>query len=106
MDEKLVSTAGTGVVLKYGVKGVNENRQHLVDICAERGLFLSNTSFQHKMIHRYTWARGNDRSLIDYSLFVFIWCCYITDLPGNSDLVTSRRFSFRTRTLLNGIISK
>ncbi len=32
----------------------------------ERGLFLSNTFFQHKMIHRYTWARGNERSMIDY----------------------------------------
>ncbi len=39
---------------------------YLVDICAERGLFLANTFFQHKMIHRYTWARGNERSLIDY----------------------------------------
>ncbi len=38
----------------------------LVDICAERGLFLSNTFLQHKMIHRYIWARGDDRSLIDY----------------------------------------
>ncbi len=38
-----------------------------MDICAERGLFLSNTSFQCKMIHRYTWARGNERSLIDYT---------------------------------------
>ncbi len=28
-------------------------------------LFFSNT-FQHKMIHRYTWARGNKWSLIDY----------------------------------------
>ncbi len=37
-----------------------------VDICGETGLFLSNTFFQHKMIHRYTWARGNERSLIDY----------------------------------------
>ncbi len=25
-----------------------------------------NTSSQDKMIHRYTWARGNERSLIDY----------------------------------------
>ncbi len=47
------------------MEGVNENGQYLVDICAERGLFLLNT-FQHKMIHRYTWARGNERSLIDY----------------------------------------
>ncbi len=25
------------------------------------------TFFQHKMIHRYTWARGNERSLTDYT---------------------------------------
>ncbi len=25
-----------------------------------------NTLFQHKMIHRYTWARGNERIFIDY----------------------------------------
>ncbi len=36
-----------------------------MDISAERGLFLSNT-FQQKMIHRYTWARGDDKSLIVY----------------------------------------
>ncbi len=30
-------------------------------------MFLSNTFFQHKMIHRYTWARGNERSLMDYT---------------------------------------
>ncbi len=29
-------------------------------------MFLSNTFFQHKMIHRYTWVRGDARSLIDY----------------------------------------
>ncbi len=38
--------------------------------CAERGLFLANTFFQHKMIHRYTWRRredgGEERSAIDY----------------------------------------
>ncbi len=33
---------------------------------AVRGLFPSNTFFQHKMIHRYTWVRGNERSLTDY----------------------------------------
>ncbi len=31
-----------------------------MDVCAERGLFLSNTFFQHKMIHRYTWRRRED----------------------------------------------
>ncbi len=35
------------VVGKFGVDGVNENGEHLVDICGERGLFLTNTS-QHR----------------------------------------------------------
>ncbi len=37
---------------------------------AERGLFLANTFFQHKIIHRYTWRRrkdgGDEKSMIDY----------------------------------------
>ncbi len=41
-----------------------------MDVCTERGLFLANTFFQHKMIHRYTWRRredgGDKKSLIDY----------------------------------------
>ncbi len=53
-----------------GVEGVNENGEHLVDIWTERGLFLANTFFQHKMIHQYTWRRredgGEEKSLIDY----------------------------------------
>ncbi len=41
-------------------KVVKENGEHLVDVCAERGSFLSNTFFQHKMIHRYSWRRRED----------------------------------------------
>ncbi len=51
-NARVGSTEIGGVVGKYVVDGVNENGEYLVDICAERGLFLSNTSFQHKMIHR------------------------------------------------------
>ncbi len=53
--------------------GVNENGEHLVDVCAERGLFLANTFFQHKMIHQYMWRRredgGEEKSLIDYTVY-------------------------------------
>ncbi len=58
-----------GVVGKWGVEGVNENDEHLVDVCTERGLFLANTFFQYEMIHWYTWRRedgGEEKSLIDY----------------------------------------
>ena len=40
---------------------MNENGEYLVDICAERWLFLANTFFQQKMIHRYPWRRKDVR---------------------------------------------
>ncbi len=50
--------------------GINESREHLVNVCAERELFLTNTFFQHRLVHRYTWRRMDERdeqkSLIDY----------------------------------------
>ena len=59
-----------GIVGKWGVPGVNDNGECLVDLCSERGLFLSNTFFEHKLIHRYTWRRldGNEeqKGLIDF----------------------------------------
>ncbi len=35
-----------------------------MELLVLRGSILANT-FQHKLIHRYTWARG-DMSIIDY----------------------------------------
>ncbi len=66
MNARVIGTEIGGVVGGYGVKEVSENGQHLVGVFAERGLFLSNTFFQHKIIHRYTWAKWDARSLFDY----------------------------------------
>ena len=41
-----------------------------MDIWAERGLFLANSFFQHKMIYKYTWKRrdekGEQKCMTDY----------------------------------------
>ena len=71
MNAKVGCEERERVVGKYGVDGVNENGEHLVGMCAERGLFLANTFFQHKDIHKYTWRRGEgsvweQKSLIDF----------------------------------------
>ncbi|MEL7177812.1 MAG: reverse transcriptase domain-containing protein [Pseudomonadota bacterium] len=70
MNAKVGEEEIEGVVGKWGVAGVNENGEYLVNICAERGLFLANTCFEHKMIHRYTWRRMQgeveQKGLIDY----------------------------------------
>lgn len=45
---------------------VIKNGECLVDICSEKGLFLANTFSEHKVIHRYTCRRRDDRSLIHH----------------------------------------
>ncbi|KAK4327054.1 hypothetical protein Pmani_002500 [Petrolisthes manimaculis] len=70
MNGKVGNEKRGSVVGKWGVNGINENGECLVDLCAEAGLFLANTCFEHKLIHRYTWKRRDERgeqmSLIDY----------------------------------------
>ncbi len=69
MNKRVGNSELAGVVGKQGVEGVYENSEHLVDVCAERGLFLANTFFQHKMIHWYRQRREDGRdekSLINY----------------------------------------
>lgn len=46
-DECVMDVAG-----KWRVYGRNENGGWLVNICAERGLFLAGTCFHHKNSHQ------------------------------------------------------
>ncbi len=40
VDAKVGNTEIGDEVEKYGVDGANENGQYLVDVCAEKGMFL------------------------------------------------------------------
>ena len=53
--------------------GENDNGRRVVEVCAERGLCVSNTYFKHRSLHKYTRvARGQDgveiKSMIDLVL--------------------------------------
>ena len=41
------------MVGKYGVPGVNENGERLVEVCRERRLSIGNTCFQKRLIQKY-----------------------------------------------------
>ena len=48
----------------------NKNGRRVVEFCAESGLYVSNTYFEHKNLHKYTRvAKGQDgvtvKSMID-----------------------------------------
>ena len=62
-----------GIAGAFGFPGENENGRRVVEFCAERGLCVGNTYFEHKNLHNYTRvARGQDgveaKSMIDLVL--------------------------------------
>jgi hypothetical protein len=48
---------------------LNKNGQALSDFVSFNELKITNTFFRHKDIHKYTWHRGNSKTLIDYIIF-------------------------------------
>ena len=56
----------------HGIGECNENGERLLDFCAGNQLLVSNTWYQHKLLHQATWFRNGDRSrpghMIDYVL--------------------------------------
>ena len=42
-----------GITGAFGVPGENENGRRVVEFCAERGLYVGNTYFEHNNLHKY-----------------------------------------------------
>ena len=55
---------------KHGEAACNGNGRQLLQFCSENNLAVSNSWFQHKRIHQFTWeCRGRGlKSIIDYFL--------------------------------------
>lgn len=65
-NARVGSRVGDKEVDPFGESIINENGERLVDLCAAYHLKLCNTFFEHKSIHRCTWWKADNRSLIDY----------------------------------------
>ena len=69
------SLPSKGVIGKYVVTGLNENRRYLLLLCCSNGLRIMNTFFQHREVYKHTWYRSSmdQKSLIDF-------CIVLSDL--------------------------
>ena len=62
-----------GVLGRYGVPGVNESGERLLDMCVEKELAVGNSFFMKRNVNKYTWMRvvgGRvvERAVMDYML--------------------------------------
>lgn len=58
----------SSVVGKFGERELNDNGGRLIEICEQFSLKITNTFFQHRDIHKYTWQQDTRqlKSIIDY----------------------------------------
>ena len=61
-----------GVVGKYGVPGVNESGEKLVDMCIEKDLAIGNSFFRKKNVNKYTWMRVANGRMIEKALMDYL----------------------------------
>ena len=59
------------VVGTYG-ETINDNGEHLIDLCESHNLRIRNGYFKHKMIHKYMWEQHTRKlkSAIDYIIVI------------------------------------
>ena len=51
----------SGMTGSFRVPGENDNGRRVVEFCVEWGLYMANTYFKHRSVHKYTrLARGRD----------------------------------------------
>ena len=71
------------VMGSYGIGECNKNGERLLDFCTSNHMLVSNTWFQHKLLHQATWFRNSDRSrpghMIDYVLNNKRFCTSVLD---------------------------
>ena len=77
----------SGVAGRFGEATLNGSGRKLLDFCADNGLIITNTFFQQRDIHKFTWHRGSDsrtgnvcqQSLIDYVVLSMDLWVLVTD---------------------------
>ena len=64
------SATWKGVLGQHGDPDIDTSGRYLLQFCATNGLYVMNTFFQHKRIHKYTWYRDSlgQRSLIEFCI--------------------------------------
>ena len=66
MNARVGNNRVSNIVGTNGEATLNSSGRKLIDICIFNNLKITNTSFKHKEIHKFTWEASRHKSIIDY----------------------------------------
>ena len=61
-----------GVIGEYGVPGVNESGEWMVDWCMQYEMMVCNTLFNKRGVHKYTWVRKVRGEIVESALMDYM----------------------------------
>ena len=75
------------VIGKNSLPDLKPRHVQLLDFCASHSLFITNTIFSHKSVHKSTWHQDtlSRRSMIDFVVVSSDLCVMLSDVDPNAD---------------------
>lgn len=72
LNAKVGNEIVEGIVGKFGVPGIDDNGERLLEMCDDQELVVGNTLFEKKEVNRYTWIRKVEGRVIDWALVDYV----------------------------------
>ena len=61
-----------GIIGEFGVDGVNDSGERMVEMCSECGMAVGNTYFKKRRVHKYTWERQIRGEIVESALMDYV----------------------------------
>ena len=61
-----------GIIGEFGVNGVNDSGERMVEMCSECGMSVGNTYFKKRRVHKYTWERQIRGEVVESAVMDYV----------------------------------
>ena len=72
MNARVGGVAIPGIVGEFGVDGVNDSGERMLEMCSECGMSVGNTYFKKRRVHKYTWHRRTRGEVVCEALMDYV----------------------------------
>ena len=72
MNARVGCVAIPGIIGEFGVNGVNDSGERMIEMCSECDMAVGNTYFKKRRVHKYTWFRRTRGEVVCEALMDYV----------------------------------